>query len=318
MSESKFVPRARFGDTSNRGKVTTTSTAHKKDDEETRGWRGKKSDDKGSNGKEEEGKEKGFWQAKSSGSDRFTALKPSAGGGKRGDKSGEEGSNTAPNNRFHYGGAASGAERGGKGKKNYSYNYGYNETYHHENTKGYPEGQRHPIADTWSFSYRNRNHKAETWEQVLEQQITHIADVDSVESFWTVYSHLTQPSYIPQNCDYLVFMKGVSPSWEDPALVNGCRISIRLERSKVGQGCGSDIWEDILLQTIGAQWKSNTVAGAVISQRGRCEDVVFWLKVSDEESVSAISDQISAIFERYTTQFTKKIQIFGEDQKFHE
>ena len=216
MSESKFVPRARFGDTSNRGKVTTTSTAHKKDDDDSRGWRGKKSDEKNSsnNGKEEEGKDKVFWQAKSSVSDRFTALRPSAGGGKRGDKGGEEGSNAAPNNRF-YGGAAAGADRGGKGKKNYSYNYGgSNETYHHDSAKGYPEGQRHPLSDTWSFSYRNRNHKADTWEQVLEQQITHIADVDSVESFWTVYSHLTQPSYIPQNCDYLVFMKGVQPNWE--------------------------------------------------------------------------------------------------------
>lgn len=71
-----------------------------------------------------------------------------------------------------------------------------------------------------------------------------------MESFWSLWTHLSPPSGLQPTTDYLVFHAGVQrPVWEDPLNLSGGKWIIRLKK-----GTADRIWEDLVLAIIGDQF----------------------------------------------------------------
>ncbi|PFH51945.1 hypothetical protein AMATHDRAFT_141381 [Amanita thiersii Skay4041] len=107
----------------------------------------------------------------------------------------------------------------------------------------------HPLRNTWVFWFRQQRspgNKALNYEEGIKK----ISSFSSVESFWSLWTHLSPPSALQPTTDYLVFHSGVRrPVWEDPLNHTGGKWIIRLKK-----GVADRIWEELVLATVGDQF----------------------------------------------------------------
>ncbi|KAF8740734.1 hypothetical protein AX14_007374 [Amanita brunnescens Koide BX004] len=107
----------------------------------------------------------------------------------------------------------------------------------------------HPLRNTWIFWFRQQRSPGNK-SLNYEEGIRRISSFSSVESFWSLWTHLSPPSGLQPTTDYLVFHAGVQrPVWEDPLNLSGGKWIIRLKK-----GTGDRIWEDLVLAIIGDQF----------------------------------------------------------------
>ena len=104
-----------------------------------------------------------------------------------------------------------------------------------------------------------------------------------VESFWSLWTHLSPPSALLPTTDYLLFHSGVRrPVWEDPLNLSGGKWIIRLKK-----GVADRLWEDLILAIIGDQFDDCNEEGAEYPEISGCtisvrqyEDIVsLWNRV---------------------------------------
>ncbi|KAJ3517755.1 hypothetical protein NLJ89_g309 [Agrocybe chaxingu] len=118
--------------------------------------------------------------------------------------------------------------------------------------------QVHPLRNTWIFWFRQQRspgNKIISYEEGIKK----IAAFSSVESFWSLWTHLTPPSSLQPTTDYLLFHSGIRrPVWEDPLNLSGGKWIIRLRK-----GVADRLWEDLVLAIIGDQFDDcrNTADG---------------------------------------------------------
>lgn len=107
----------------------------------------------------------------------------------------------------------------------------------------------HPLRNTWVFWFRQQ--RAPGNKNVnYEEGIKKISAFSSVESFWSLWTHLAPPSALQPTTDYLLFHTGVRrPIWEDPINLPGGKWIIRLRK-----GIADRLWEDLVLAIIGDQF----------------------------------------------------------------
>jgi translation initiation factor 4E len=68
-----------------------------------------------------------------------------------------------------------------------------------------------------------------------------------VESFWSLWTHLSPPSALQPTTDYLLFHSNICrPVWEDPLNITGGKWIIRLRK-----GVSDRLWEDLVLAVVG-------------------------------------------------------------------
>ncbi|TFK39952.1 translation initiation factor eIF 4e-like domain-containing protein [Crucibulum laeve] len=107
----------------------------------------------------------------------------------------------------------------------------------------------HPLRNTWVFWFRQQRapgNKIISYEEGIKK----ISAFSSVESFWSLWTHLVPPSALQPTTDYLLFHNGVRrPVWEDPLNLSGGKWIIRLKK-----GVADRIWEDLVLAIIGDQF----------------------------------------------------------------
>ncbi|KAF9269055.1 translation initiation factor eIF4e [Marasmius fiardii PR-910] len=107
----------------------------------------------------------------------------------------------------------------------------------------------HPLKNTWVFWFRQHRapgNKITNYEEGIKK----ISSLSSVESFWSLWTHLTPPSSLQPTTDYLVFHSGIRrPVWEDPLNITGGKWIIRLKK-----GVADRIWEDLVLAILGEQF----------------------------------------------------------------
>ncbi|EAU90602.1 eukaryotic translation initiation factor 4E member 2 [Coprinopsis cinerea okayama7 len=104
----------------------------------------------------------------------------------------------------------------------------------------------HPLRNTWVFWFRQQRAPG---NKVIdyEEGIKKIAAFSSVESFWSLWTHLSPPSGLQPTTDYLLFHSNVRrPVWEDPLNLAGGKWIIRLRK-----GVADRLWEDLVLAVIG-------------------------------------------------------------------
>lgn len=120
----------------------------------------------------------------------------------------------------------------------------------------------HPLRNTWIFWFRQHRapgNKITNYEEGIKK----ISAFSSVESYWSLWTHLAPPSALQPTTDYLLFHSGIRrPVWEDPLNLSGGKWIVRLKK-----GVADRIWEDLVLAIIGDQFdecraaEENEVAG---------------------------------------------------------
>ncbi|KAI0794087.1 eukaryotic translation initiation factor 4E class II [Fomes fomentarius] len=107
----------------------------------------------------------------------------------------------------------------------------------------------HPLRNTWVFWFRQQRapgNKITNYEEGIKK----ISAFSSVESFWSLWTHVHPPSSLLPTTDYLLFHSGVRrPVWEDPLNLSGGKWIIRLRK-----GVADRLWEDLVLGVIGDQF----------------------------------------------------------------
>jgi len=128
----------------------------------------------------------------------------------------------------------------------------------------------HPLRSTWVFWFRqHRLGKVHNYEEGIKK----ITAFSSVESFWSLWTHLTPPGMLQPTTDYLLFHSDVRrPVWEDPMNIDGGKWIVRLRK-----GVADRLWEDLVLGTIGDQFEeSDAVCGCVLSVRVQEDILSVW------------------------------------------
>lgn len=140
----------------------------------------------------------------------------------------------------------------------------------------------HPLKSTWVFWFHQRTQRGTTSLTNYEEGIKKITAFSSVESFWSLFTHLNPPSTLQPTTDYLLFHSGVRrPVWEDPLNVEGGKWSVRLRK-----GVADRMWEDLILAVIGDQFEEGgEVCGCVLSVRLQEDIISVWIK--DEGDLQA-------------------------------
>ncbi|KAI9461414.1 translation initiation factor eIF4e [Boletus coccyginus] len=109
-----------------------------------------------------------------------------------------------------------------------------------------PSGTVHPLRNTWVFWFRQQRapgNKITNYEEGIKK----VASFSSVESFWSLHTHLSPPSSLLPTTDYLLFHAGVRrPVWEDPLNRAGGKWIIRLRK-----GVADRVWEDLVCGVVG-------------------------------------------------------------------
>ncbi|EKM81797.1 hypothetical protein AGABI1DRAFT_112041 [Agaricus bisporus var. burnettii JB137-S8] len=112
-----------------------------------------------------------------------------------------------------------------------------------------PPSAVHPLRNTWVFYFRQQRSPGNK-NVNYEEGIKKISAFSSVESFWSLWTHLASPSNLQPTTDYLLFHTGVRrPVWEDHLNISGGKWIIRLRK-----GVADRLWEDLVLAIIGDQF----------------------------------------------------------------
>ncbi|KAL3462581.1 translation initiation factor eIF 4e-like domain-containing protein [Aspergillus heterothallicus] len=138
--------------------------------------------------------------------------------------------------------------------------------------------EEHPLRSTWIIWYRPPTPKYSDYEKSTAP----LASISSVESFWSIYSHLKRPSLLPTVSDYHIFKKGIRPVWEDEANKKGGKWVVRLKK-----GVADRYWEDLLLAMVGDQFAeaSDEVCGAVLSVRSGEDVLSVWTRIDGGRNI---------------------------------
>jgi translation initiation factor 4E len=136
----------------------------------------------------------------------------------------------------------------------------------------------HPLKHTWVVWYRPPTSKYSDYEK----STLPLVSFSSVESFWTIYSHLKRPSSLPSVSDYHIFKKGVRPVWEDKENRKGGKWIVRLRK-----GVADRYWEDLLLAIVGDQFAEagEEVCGAVLSVRSGEDVLSVWTRIDGGRNI---------------------------------
>lgn len=169
----------------------------------------------------------------------------------------------------------------------------------------------HPLRNTWVFWFRQQRapgNKVVSYEEGIKK----IAPFSSVESFWSIYTHLYPPSSLVPTTDYLLFHSGIRrPVWEDPLNHTGGKWILRLRKGVVDR-----LWEDLVCGIVGDRFDecgrgnltSNVdgnenegedwpeICGCTISVRQNEDIISVWNRVEGDPKVrEKIKDTIRVI-----------------------
>ncbi|MES1921865.1 hypothetical protein MHBO_003400 [Bonamia ostreae] len=121
------------------------------------------------------------------------------------------------------------------------------------------------------------------------KNLLRIGSFDTVEDFWTIYTHIKNPDSIINNHDIFLFKENVKPMWEDPANEKGGHWTFMLKKNKRISEC----WEKLVMAVVGGQFESN----------GDLCGISLAMKKKDEVSFSIWHGDASNQVEKYLMRF---------------
>nr|CAL26038.1 CG8277 [Drosophila melanogaster] len=149
---------------------------------------------------------------------------------------------------------------------------------------------KHPLEHVWTLWYLE-NDRTKHWRDMLNE----ITEIDSVETFWSLYHTIKTPAELKIGCDYSVFKKGIKPMWEDEANIKGGRWLVTVSKSAKAEL--DQIWLDILLLMVGQNFEySDEICGAVINIRNKSNKISVWTaNGSNEMAILEIGQKLKIL-----------------------
>ena len=171
----------------------------------------------------------------------------------------------------------------------------------------------HPLQTPWSLYYQQPNPDDANNEDYASS-IHKIGKFDTVEDFWTYYSHLKRPNEITENIEFLIFRNDIRGMWEDEENRSGGKWIIFLKKEFSPQ-----YWEKTVLSLIG-ELIHEDVLGAVIAIREDTDILSFWTREgrgpTTDATLQAIAESISKALDLPPSTQLKFKQHF-ENNKFN-
>lgn len=122
--------------------------------------------------------------------------------------------------------------------------------------------------------------------------ITCVGRFNTVQGFWSIYSHILRPNDIRPSMDLMLFREGIQPMWEDAHNEAGGKISFQVKKGVV-----SYVWEALILALIGETLPdTDEVCGLILNIRHQHDGINVWNRKSDTpESVARIRAAVRAL-----------------------
>lgn len=159
-----------------------------------------------------------------------------------------------------------------------------------------------PLEYAYSFWFSKRPGKGQISSSTSNSSGTNPINYDSnlrlvgtfntVEKYWSYYSHMCRPQDLNGHADIHLFKDGIRPLWEDDANKNGGKWIVRLKK-----GLANRCWENLILAILGEQFMvGEEICGAVISVRFQEDLISVWNKTCSNQAVtSRIKDTLKRI-----------------------
>lgn len=152
---------------------------------------------------------------------------------------------------------------------------------------------KHPLNTEWSLwtSVKTDNKKVVNWMDTVKNIIT----VDSIEDFWAMFNNIPQASELNHPFDYYFFRKDIQPMWEDPANINGGKMTLMFKKT-----CDAEfidrIWLYSILGCIGEQFDDN-ICGVTLNIRKHQDRINIWINTDKEDEIKQLALKWKEIIE---------------------
>jgi len=141
-----------------------------------------------------------------------------------------------------------------------------------------PCGMATELRHSWTFSFFRKT--PQNRMEPYEKQMKVLATVNTVEDFWSVYTHITAATDLRDSVDIHLFREGIRPMWEDQANCEGGKWMLRLKK-----GLAARYWEELLLAIIGEQFDvGDEICGCVLSCRFSEDIISVWNRHSTDRN----------------------------------
>ena len=145
-------------------------------------------------------------------------------------------------------------------------------------------GSSHPLASPFSFWYLDKQALGGSADN-YEDSIKLLCTFDTVQSFWSSYSHIHRADALPLTLTLHLFRHGVKPVWEHEANQRGGKCMMRVKKGVAGR-----VWEELVLALVGDAWGlGEEVCGLVLTLKGNEDVVAVWNRsAGDRDAVLRI------------------------------
>ncbi|KAF9979961.1 Eukaryotic translation initiation factor 4E type 3 [Modicella reniformis] len=140
-----------------------------------------------------------------------------------------------------------------------------------------------PLRNEWVFwldKFVANATPAEYTENLKE-----IADVNTVQTFWSVYNNIVGPERLSLRCSLHFIHKGVKPLWEDPKNEHGGAWNFRTNKTDAAV-----VWRELLMALIDDQ-----IFGLSVSARWNSHIFQIWNKDSSLKDNATVMDKVAEI-----------------------
>ncbi|KAG0322442.1 Eukaryotic translation initiation factor 4E type 3 [Dissophora globulifera] len=150
-----------------------------------------------------------------------------------------------------------------------------------------------PLRNEWVFWHDKFVANATPAEYT--ENLREIADVNTVQSFWSVYNNITGPERLTLRCSLHFIHKGVKPLWEDPKNEHGGAWNFR-----TAKGDTAFVWRELLMALIGEQFedtiaKDDQIFGLSVSARWNSDIFQIWNMDSSLKENATVMDKVNEI-----------------------
>ena len=150
----------------------------------------------------------------------------------------------------------------------------------------------HELNTPWTLYYLKQSANSDDYASSIHK----IGKFDTVEGFWSYYSHLKRPHEIEGRIEFHLFRNDVRGMWEDDENRNGGKWTILLKKEYI-----SLVWEKTVLSLIG-ELVHEDVVGAIISVKEDTGILSFWTKHGrgqrqNDQLFLAVADSIAKALE---------------------
>jgi len=131
-------------------------------------------------------------------------------------------------------------------------------------------GKEHRLHSPWSFYFVKKLNRGENLAN-YEKNLTKLGQVNSIESFWRMYSNLQSPDAIPKDHDLFLMRQQLIPAWE--SFPNGGCWILKVRKRN---GIINRLWEELLFATVAELFDEADLVGVGVATRTKEDVISVW------------------------------------------